>query len=83
MTTASAILTPPRGYTDSEEKIGEALSDVRRNLFLATKTPSHTVEGFWNDLETSLRLLRTDYIDVYQFHNPPFLPQAGRRHGSL
>ena len=66
-----------RGYTDSEEKIGEALSDVRQNLFLATKTPSHTVEGFWNDLETSLRLLRTDYIDVYQFHNPPFCPKPG------
>ena len=72
-----------RGYTDSEEKIGEALSDVRRNLFLATKTPSHTVEGFWNDLETSLRLLRTDYIDVYQFHNPPFCPKPGDGTGPL
>lgn len=67
-----------RSYTDSEEKLGAAFGDGKRaKLFLATKTPSHTVEGFWKDLETSLRLLRTDYIDVYQFHNPPFCPKPG------
>lgn len=32
---------------------------------------------FWKDLETSLRLLQTDYIDIYQFHNPPFCPKPG------
>ena len=66
-----------RSYTDSEEKIGLALSDVRKEIIIATKTPSTTVEGFWNDLETSLRLLKTDYIDVYQFHNPSFCPKPG------
>lgn len=67
-----------RSYTDSEEKLGAAFGGAKRSeLFLATKTPSHTVEGFWKDLETSLRLLRTDYIDVYQFHNPPFCPKPG------
>ena len=66
-----------RSYTDSEEKMGLALSDVRDKLFIATKTPSTTVEGFWQDLETSLRLLKTDYIDVYQFHNPDFCPKPG------
>ncbi len=66
-----------RAYTDSEEKMGLALSDVRKNLFIATKTASTTAEGFWKDLETSLRLLRTDYIDVYQFHNPAFCPRPG------
>ena len=35
------------------------------------------MEGFWQDLETSLRLLKTDYIDVYQFHNPAFCPKPG------
>ena len=35
------------------------------------------MEGFWKDLETSLRLLKTDYIDVYQFHNPSFCPKPG------
>lgn len=67
-----------RSYTDSEKKLGAAFGGGKRaELFLATKTPSHTAEGFWKDLETSLRLLRTDYIDVYQFHNPPFCPKPG------
>jgi len=61
-----------RGYTDSEEKIGIAFGDpaVRSKLFIATKTHAGTPEGFWKDLETSLRNMKTDYIDVYQFHNP-------------
>lgn len=66
-----------RGYTDSEEKLGCALCDVRDRIILATKTPSTTVEGFWKDLETSLSLLRTDHVDVYQFHNPSFCPKPG------
>ena len=66
-----------RSYSDSEMKIGLALSDVREHLYIATKTPSTTVEGFWKDLETSLSLLKTDYIDVYQFHNPAFCPKPG------
>ena len=66
-----------RSYSDSEEKMGLALSDVRENIIIATKTPSTTAEGFWQDLETSLRLLKTDYIDVYQFHNPAFCPKPG------
>ncbi len=66
-----------RAYSDSEEKMGRALSDVRGDLYIATKTMSTTVEGFWEQLETSLRLLKTDYIDVYQFHNPAFCPKPG------
>ena len=66
-----------RSYSDSEEKMGLALSDVRDKIVIATKTPSTTVEGFWKDLETSLRLLKTDYIDIYQFHNPSFCPKPG------
>ncbi len=57
-----------RAYTDSEEKLGNALSDVRENIFIATKTAATTPEGFWKDLETSLKLLKTDYVDIYQFH---------------
>lgn len=64
-----------RSYSDSEEKIGYALSHLREKLFIATKTPSVTVDGFWKDLETSLKLLKTDYIDIYQFHNPSFCPK--------
>ena len=66
-----------RFYTDSEEKIGYALSDVRENIVISTKTMKTDVEGFWRELHESLSLLRTDYIDIYQFHNPPFCPKPG------
>lgn len=66
-----------RAYTDSEEKIGLAMSDIRDKIYIATKTMSTTVEGFWEQLHESLRLLKTDYIDVYQFHNPAFCPKPG------
>ena len=66
-----------RFYTDSEEKIGIALSDVRENIIISTKTMRTTVEGFWRDLEESLTLMKTDYIDIYQFHNPSFCPKPG------
>ena len=68
---------PARSYTDSEAKLGVALKGIREQVFIATKTPSVTAAGFWNDLETSLRLLQTDYIDIYQFHNPAFCPKPG------
>ena len=64
-----------RFYTDSEEKIGEALSDVREKIIISTKTMRTETDGFWRELETSLRLMRTDYIDIYQFHNPSFCPK--------
>lgn len=66
-----------RAYTDSEEKLGEALHDVRENIIISTKTMSTTVEGFWEQLKTSLSKLQTDYIDIYQFHNPSFCPKPG------
>ncbi len=66
-----------RAYTDSEEKLGNALADVREHIVISTKTMSTTVEGFWRDLHTSLSLLKTDYIDIYQFHNPAFCPKPG------
>lgn len=64
-----------RFYTDSEEKIGYALGDVRDKIIIATKTMCANTEEFWNQLRTSLSSLKTDYIDVYQFHNPPFCPK--------
>lgn len=57
-----------RAYSDSEEKIGAAFEGMRDDLFIATKTHSTTPEGFWKDLEISLKNLRTDHIDLYQFH---------------
>ena len=44
---------------------------MRDQIFIATKTHAKTPDGFWKDLETSLKLLRTDYIDIYQLHMAP------------
>lgn len=63
-----------RSYTDSEEKIGSALGDVRKEIIIATKTPSEDRKSVMRDLETSLKKLRTDYLDIYQLHNPQTLP---------
>lgn len=64
-------------YSDSEEKLGHALHDVRENIIISTKAMTTTVEGFWEQLHESLRRLQTDYIDIYQFHNPAFCPKPG------
>ena len=66
-----------RFYTDSEKKIGIALSDVRSRIVIATKTMPQDAQGFREQLETSLSQLNTDYIDIYQFHNPSFCPKPG------
>lgn len=66
-----------RAYSDSEEKMGYALSSVREHIIIATKTAAATVEDFWNDLEISLHNLKTDYVDIYQFHNPAVCPRPG------
>ena len=58
-----------RGYTVSEERIGKALEKVRDDVFIATKTANRTKKGALEELETSLKNLRTDRIDVYQLHN--------------
>lgn len=66
-----------RGYTDSEEKVGAAFSYIRDKIIISTKTTAQNADDFWKDLETSLSLLQTDYIDIYQFHNPSFCPKPG------
>jgi predicted aldo/keto reductase-like oxidoreductase len=59
-----------RAYSDSEEKLGAAFGDlgIRDRIIIATKTGAKTPEEFWQHLETSLKNLRTDYIDIYQLH---------------
>lgn len=66
-----------RFYTDSEEKVGEAFDGMRDKVIIATKTGAVNAEGFWKDIEVSLKNLRTDHIDLYQFHNPAFCPKPG------
>jgi aryl-alcohol dehydrogenase-like predicted oxidoreductase len=55
-------------YVDSEEKIGRALEEVRSQVVLASKTLKRDRRGSQEDLELSLRRLRTDYLDLYQLH---------------
>lgn len=66
-----------RWYSDSEEKLGAALGGIRDKVYIATKSGAQTGEGLLKDLETSLRLLKTDHVDIYQFHNPDFCPKPG------
>lgn len=70
-----------RMYTDSEEKMGAAFSYIRDKIIISTKTGAQDAEGFWKDLNTSLKNLQTDYIDIYQFHNPAFCPKPGDESG--
>ena len=59
-----------RGYTVSEHYIGYGLEGIRDKFVLATKSMSRTKEAMAADIETSLGNFRTDYIDLYQVHNP-------------
>ncbi len=70
-----------RLYTDSEHKVGLAFEGMREKVVIATKTGARHAEDFWKDLETSLRELKADYIDLYQFHNPAFCPKPGDESG--
>ena len=57
-----------RAYSDSEEKVGIAFEGMRDKVVIASKTMAKTPDQFWEQLDTSLKLLKTDYIDIYQFH---------------
>lgn len=59
-----------RGYTVSESFIGEGIEGMRERFVLATKSMSRTKEAMAKDIDISLGNLRTDYIDLYQVHNP-------------
>ncbi|MBO6109258.1 MAG: aldo/keto reductase, partial [Methanobrevibacter sp.] len=63
-------------YTDSEAKLGKAFEDVRQNIYLASKGAAEEVEEFWKQLEQSLKSMKTDYLDLYQFHNLSFCPKG-------
>jgi predicted aldo/keto reductase-like oxidoreductase len=62
------ILDTAHGYRNSEERIGRAIAHRRDEFSIATKSGGQTRKEFWEALEESLRRLRTDYVDIYQFH---------------
>ena len=68
-------------YTDSEEKLGLALSDVRDRIVLATKSAGKDRKTVLSHIENSLRMLRTDYIDLFQFHQVPEIPDPNDPEG--
>ena len=74
-----------RGYTVSEEFLGFALEGIREHFVLATKSMARTAEAMAADIDVSLKNLRTDYIDLYQVHNPnlPQLEQVCAPGGAL
>ena len=57
-----------RAYSDSEIKLGQAFDGMREKIYIASKTQAKTPEQFWKDLHTTLSNLRTDHLDIYQFH---------------
>ena len=69
-------------YTDSEEKIGEALHDVRHNIVISTKSGGTDYKTVTEHIELSLKRLQTDYIDIFQFHNPAVMPSPEDEKGA-
>lgn len=57
-----------KGYTNSEEMLGNALKGIREDFVIATKSLSRDYESMKRDIESSLVMLQTDYIDLYQCH---------------
>ena len=63
-----------RAYTDSEEKLGVAFHDRRDKIILSTKSQGKTKQQVLDDLDTSLKMLQTDYVDILQLHNIGAMP---------
>jgi predicted aldo/keto reductase-like oxidoreductase len=70
-----------RGYTDSESKVGAAFEGARDKVIIATKSHAGGGESMTADLHTSLKELRTDYVDIYQFHNAKKCHEPGEKDG--
>ena len=69
-------------YTDSEKKLGLALSDVRDKLIISTKSAARDKAGVLAHIENSLRMLKTDYIDLFQFHQVTEVPDPNDPNGA-
>lgn len=69
-------------YTDSEKKIGLALSDVRDKIVISTKSAARDRDGVLAHIENSLKMMKTDYIDLFQFHQAPAVPDPNDPNGA-
>lgn len=70
-------------YTDSEAKLGHALSDVRENIILATKGRNKDRQTLIDNVENCLRLMNSDYIDLFQLHNVSVVPDPNDKNGAM
>ncbi len=70
-------------YTDSERKIGLALADVRDKIVISTKSAARDKAGVLEHIENSLRTMKTDYIDLFQFHQVPDMPDINDPDGAF
>ncbi|MBQ9030580.1 MAG: aldo/keto reductase [Parasporobacterium sp.] len=70
-------------YSDSEYKIGLALEDVREDVVIATKSTTTDKEGTWANIRNSLRMLKTDYLDLFQFHCVSQVPDVRNPDGAF
>jgi predicted aldo/keto reductase-like oxidoreductase len=57
-----------RGYTTSERRIGLALRQTNKKVIVASKARGRTAEAMRKDLETSLKEMQRDTVDLYQCH---------------
>ena len=69
-------------YTDSEEKIGLALADVRDQIVISTKSAARDKAGVLAHIGNSLKMMKTDYIDLFQFHQVPEVPDPNDPNGA-
>ena len=69
-------------YTDSEKKIGLALSDVRKNIVISTKSAGTDKNTVLSHIENSLKMMKTDYIDLFQFHQVQSVPDPDDPEGA-
>ncbi|MBP3210903.1 MAG: aldo/keto reductase [Oscillospiraceae bacterium] len=69
-------------YTDSEKKIGLALSDVRESIVISTKSAGTDKNTVLSHIENSLKMMKTDYIDLFQFHQVQSVPDPDDPEGA-
>ena len=81
MTAASIFSIPRARIPTAKEKLGLALAEFRKDVVIATKSAARTGADLRKDIEVSLRNLGTDYLDLYQLHNPSFVPLPGGEDG--
>ena len=69
-------------YTDSEKKIGLALADVRKDIVISTKSHAGNKEGVLAHIENSLKMMKTDHIDLFHFHQVTAVPDPNDPEGA-